>query len=100
MDRRGAVVAEVGKVIVIVGGGDGDHAGQIAVGRIVWRDVVIGAAIAGGRDEKDAGVVAGLDGNVQRRTVSAAAPTVVGHTDVDVVHRPHHRGVVNRPNGV
>ena len=64
VDGRGPVATEARQTVVLIGGGHGDHVGGGVVGRILGRSVVVGAAVAGGGDEEDAGVAGGLDGAV------------------------------------
>ena len=100
VDRVGAVVAEIGEAVIMVGSRHRKHAVQSVVGRVVGAEVVVGGVVSGRGYKQNTGVAAGLDGGVHGRAVSAASPTVVGHPHVDVVDGPHHRGVVDRPNRV
>ena len=96
IDGAGAVVAKQSKVVVMIGGGDGQDVGQVEAGRIVWLHVVVDVVVAGRRHEEDSGLAAGLDGVVECLAEASAAPTVVGHAKIDAIDRAHHRGVVHR----
>ena len=100
VDGRGTVVGEAGEHVIPVGGGDGDHVGQIEAGGIAGAHVAVGGAVARCGDERDAHIAVRSDGVLEHRRCSgAAAPTVVGDDDVDAVIPPHHRGVVERGDG-
>ena len=100
VDRRGTIAAEIGEIVVMVGGRHREHVGQIIIGGIMRVGIVVTGAVAGRRHEEDPGVAAGLNGVVHRRTIPAASPAIVGHPNVHAVGGPHHRGVVDRPNGI
>ena len=100
VDRRRSVIAEPGQRILVVGRCHADDRGRIECGRVARRSVRVGPIVARRRHEHDAGRAAGVDGVEQASFVAAAPPTIARDPHVDAVGRPHHRRVVDGPDGV
>src|SRR4029077_15117390 len=82
--RSPAEVGEGRQQVVVVGGCNRDHVGNVEVGRVEIRSVVVDAEVPGGGDKQDAGVTVRPDGIEHGLRKSAqCAVTVVGGDDVD-----------------